>query len=135
MFFGREFLPSWFASWISGILLALAAIGLSWTAIVLTWEQTSFWRFKIELSIVGSIPLVGSLAREVLAGGGGLSSITLQHMYALHSYILAIAAMILSIAHLGALIYQEQTWKPIESRLSLAKLCGLSAANGEAPSA
>ena len=123
MFFGREFLLSWFASWVSGILLALAAIGLSWTAIVLTWEQTSFWRFKIELSIVESIPVVGSFLREVLAGGSGISSITLQHMYALHGYILAIAAILLSIAHLAALIFQEQNWKPVESQLSAGTLC------------
>ena len=123
MFFGREFLLSWFASWVSGILLAIAAIGLSWTAIVLTWEQTSFWRFKIELSIVESIPVVGSFLREILAGGSGISSITLQHMYALHGYILAIAAILLSIAHLAALIFQEQNWKPVESQLSLETLC------------
>lgn len=123
MFFGREFLLSWFAGWVSGILLAIAAIGLSWTAIVLTWEQTSFWRFKIELSIVESIPVVGSFLREILAGGSGISSITVQHMYALHGYILSIAAIVLSIAHLTALILQEQNWKPMESQLSLGTLC------------
>ncbi|MDY6938507.1 MAG: cytochrome b N-terminal domain-containing protein [Cyanobacteriota bacterium] len=123
MFFGREFLFSWFAGWMSGILLALAAIGLSWTAIVLTWEQTSFWRFKIELSIIESIPWVGSFLREVLAGGSGISTITIQHMYALHSYILAIGAILLSIVHLVSLVFQEQHWKPSESRLSLEPFC------------
>ncbi|MGD2180514.1 cytochrome b N-terminal domain-containing protein [Lusitaniella coriacea] len=115
LFLGREFLLSWFAGWISGILLTLTAIGLSWTAIVLTWEQTSFWRFKVELSTVASIPLVGSLLRNILSGGGGINSSTLQHMYALHSYILAIAAILLSIAHLVALIFQEQSWKSFET--------------------
>lgn len=108
LYLGREFLLSWFTGWISGILLTLTAIGLSWTAIVLTWEQTSFWRFKVELSTVASIPLVGSFLRNILSGGGGINSITLQHMYALHSYILAIAAIVLSTAHLAALIFQEQ---------------------------
>ena len=136
MFLGREYLPSWFTGWISGVFLTLTAIGLGWTAIVLSWEQTSFWRFKLELNIVGSIPLVGSTLREILSGGSGISSITLQHMYALHSYVLAIAAILLSIIHLAALICQEQTWKPAEKRFSLAKLCSNgSAANGDAPSA
>ena len=128
MFLGREFLPSWFTGWISGVFLALAAIGLGWTAIVLSWEQTSFWRFHLELSLVGSIPWVGTTLQEILSGGGAISSITLQHMYALHSYVLAIAALLLSIIHLTALICQEQTWKPAEKRLHAARLC-----NGSGP--
>ncbi|MDJ0706296.1 MAG: cytochrome b N-terminal domain-containing protein, partial [Leptolyngbyaceae cyanobacterium MO_188.B28] len=129
MFLGRELLPSWFTGWISGVFLALTAIGLGWTAIVLSWEQSSFWRFNLELNLVGSIPWVGATLRQVLSGGGAISSLTLQHMYALHSYVLAIAALLLSIIHLTALICQEQTWKPTEKQLHLARLCNKSASN------
>ena len=118
MFLGRQFLVSWLTAWISGICLTLAAIGLSWTAIVLDWEQTSFWRFKIELNIVASIPLVGSFLQNILSGGNGISSLTLQHMYAIHSYILAVVAIVLSITHLAALIFQEQN-----QQLNLTQLC------------
>ena len=134
MFLGREFLRSWLTAWISGICLTLTAIGLSWTAIVLNWEQTSFWRFKIELSIVASIPLVGSFLRTILLGGNGINSTTLQHMYALHSYVLAIIAIFLSITHLTALIYQEQNLKPEKEHLELRQLCGESAAENDSDS-
>ncbi len=129
MFLGRQFLLSWLTAWISGICLTLTAIGLSWTAIVLNWEQTSFWRFKIELSIVASIPLVGSFLRDILSGGNGISSLTLQHMYALHSYVLAVVAIILSITHLTALICQEQNEKPQDRGLRLTQLCSESPSN------
>lgn len=122
MFLGRQFLLSWLTAWISSICLALTAIGLSWTAIILNWEQTSFWRFKIELGIVASIPLVGSNLRDLLSGGDGISSITLQHMYALHSYILVIVAIFFSITHMTALICQEQNWKPEDKRFRLIQL-------------
>ena len=107
MFLGREFLLSWFIAWVSGISLTLTAMALSWTAIVLAWEQTGFWRFKIELNILGSLPLVGPILRDILSGGSGISSFTLQHMYMVHSYVLAIAAILISIAHLTALVLQE----------------------------
>ena len=123
MFLGRQFLISWLTAWISGICLTLTAIGLSWTAIVLTWEQTSFWRFKIELNIVASIPMVGSLLRDLLSGGDGINSVTLQHMYALHSYILAIVAIFLSIVHLTASIWQEQNLKPASKHFKAMQLC------------
>lgn len=135
MFLGRQFLPSWLTGWISGICLTLIAIALSWTAIVLNWEQTGFWRFKVELSIIASIPLVGSTLRDVLSGGGGINSITVQHMYTLHSYVLAIAAIMLSIIHLGALIFQEQNQKPQKARFSLAKLCSESTPRDDTKSA
>jgi|GEM_PF-1389169 len=119
MFLGREFLLSWFAAWISGILLTLTAMGLSWTAIVLAWEQAGFWRFKVELSTVASMPLVGTVLRDMLSGGGGINSMTLQHMYTLHGYVLAIAALLLSGIHLISLISQEQQWKPVGSRFNV----------------
>jgi quinol-cytochrome oxidoreductase complex cytochrome b subunit len=122
MFLGRQFLLSWLTAWISSICLALTAIALSWTAIILNWEQTSFWRFKIELSIVASVPLVGSSLRDLISGGDGINSITLQHMYALHSYILATVAIFLSITHLTALICQEQNWKPKDKQFRLIQL-------------
>jgi quinol-cytochrome oxidoreductase complex cytochrome b subunit len=122
MFLGRQFLLSWLTAWISIICLALTAIGLSWTAIILNWEQISFWRFKIELSIVASIPLVGSNLRNLISGGSGISTITLQHMYAMHSYILVIVAIFFSITHIIALIYQEQNWKPEDKRFKLIQL-------------
>ena len=94
MFLGRQqLLLSWLAAWISGVCLALTAISLSWTAIVLNWSQISFWRFKIELSIIASIPLGGSILRNVLLGGNGINSTTVQHMYALHSHILIVVAV------------------------------------------
>ena len=129
MFLGRQFLLSWLTAWISGICLTLTGISLSWTAIVLNWEQTSFWRFKIELTIVASIPLVGSFLGDILSGGNGISTVTVQHMYALHSYILAIIAMILSITHLTSLICQEQNWKSEDKQLRLTQLCRESSSN------
>ena len=107
MFLGREFLLSWFIAWVSGISLTLTAMALSWTAIVLAWEQTGFWRFKIELTILGSLPVIGPGLRDILSGGSGISSFTLQHMYMVHSYVLAIAAILISIAHLTALVLHE----------------------------
>lgn len=132
MFLGRQFLPSWLTAWISGICLTLCAIGLSWTAIILNWDQVGFWRFKIELSIIESLP-AGSLLREVLAGGSAINTLTLQHMYTLHSYVLAIAALLLSVIHLAALIVQEQHWPLQQLRRTPWNFAGESAAKGDPP--
>jgi cytochrome b6 len=116
MFVGRQFRPSWLAAWVSGIFLALAAIAASWTAIILDWDQIGYWRFKLEMKTIESIPVVGASLREILTGGG-VSSLTVQHLYTLHSYLLSAIAMTLSVLHLAALVYQERERQQISKKL------------------
>lgn len=122
MFLGEKFRPSWLTAWLSGILLTLTAIALSWTAMLLDWTQLGYWRFQIELGTVQAIPVIGSLLRTILTGGGAVNTVTVVHMYTLHSYILSIGALILAIIHLGGLLIQEKEEKQtlIESDVNLS---------------
>lgn len=107
LFLGRQLRPSWFVGWVSGVLLALNVIGLGWTAMILNWSQEGFWRLKIELATLQSIPLVGNTIRDILTGGGGINSDTVMHFYTLHSYVLSLGAVLLSVVHLGSLIIHQ----------------------------
>lgn len=110
LFLGRQFRKSWLSAWISGIFFTLIAIGLSWTAMILSWDQEGFWRFSIELGTIEAIPLIGSQLREILTGGA-ISTLTIQRLYTIHSYILSIAAIIISGAHLFSVLWQEKQMK------------------------
>jgi cytochrome b6 len=111
MFLGEKFRPSWLTAWISGILLTLTAIALGWTAMLLDWTQLGYWRFTIELGTVEVIPVVGPLLRTILTGGGAINTVTVAHLYTLHSYILSIGALILAVIHLGGVLLQEKEQK------------------------
>jgi cytochrome b6 len=100
MFVGREMLGGWIVGWISGIFLTLTAIGLGWTAMNLEWSQLGYWRLNIELSIIESVPLIGQFLRQLLLGGDTVSTISLEHLYTIHSYLLAAVALGLSLIHL-----------------------------------
>lgn len=108
MFLGEQFRPGWIVGWVSGIFLALNAVGLGWTSTILDWSQEGFWRFRIELGTVESIPLVGPMLRTILTGGDGISSQTIVRLYTLHSYVLSIGAVGLAIVHLVGLFLQER---------------------------
>lgn len=108
MFLGRQFRSSWLTAWISGIALALAGIALGWTAMILDWTQLGYWRLSIEFGTITAIPLVGPLLRDILSGGGAIATATVERLYALHSYILPIGAIVLAVIHLGSLLVQEQ---------------------------
>jgi cytochrome b6 len=108
MFLGRQFTKSWLFAWVSGIFLTLSAIGLDWTAMILDWTQLGYWRFSIELGTIEAIPFIGGQLRNILTGGGAISSLTVEHLYAIHSYLIAAATLILAVVHLLALLWQEQ---------------------------
>lgn len=122
MFLGEKFRPSWLTAWISGILLTLTAIALSWTAMLLDWTQIGYWRFTIELGTIEAIPVIGSLVREVLTGGGAINTVTVMRLYTLHSYVLSMGALILAVIHLGGLLLQEKEEKQalMESQAQLS---------------
>lgn len=113
MFLGERFRRSWLTAWISGILFTLTAIALGWTAMLLDWTQLGYWRFNIELGTVEAIPLIGSQLRAILTGGGAINTLTVAHLYTLHSYVLSIEALILAVIHLGGLLLQEKEEKQI----------------------
>ena len=113
LFLGRQFRRSWLTAWISAILLTLATIGLGWTAMILSWNQLGYWRLKVELGTIASIPLIGETLRNILTGGGGINTSTVVHFYTIHSYVLSIAAIALAVVHLVALVIQEQEQKSI----------------------
>jgi cytochrome b6 len=122
LFLGRQLRLGWLIAWIGGILLTLLAIALGWTAMNLTWTQIGYWRLTLELQTIQAIPLIGPQLREILTGGGAIGTITIQHLYALHSYVLSLSAIVLSIIHLVGLLIQERENKqrlafPIEREI------------------
>ncbi len=108
MFLSRQFSKSWLTAWISGILFTLSAIALDWTAMISNWNQLGYWRFSIELGTIEAIPFIGHQLRDILTGGGAISSVTIEHLYTIHSYILSLAAILLAVVHLGGVLWQEK---------------------------
>ena len=108
MFLGRQSNTNWFIAWVSGILLTLSAMALAWTAMILDWTEIGYWRLKIELGIVASIPLIGAQLRDILTGGGAVGTATVERLYTIHSYILSVGAIALAVVHLASLLLQEK---------------------------
>jgi cytochrome b6 len=75
---------------------------------ILDWSEVGYWRFRIELSTIEAIPLIGSTLRDILTGGGSVNTTTVEHLYTIHSYLLSAGAIILAIVHLWGLLRQEK---------------------------
>jgi len=120
MFLGRQFRSSWLIAWMSGILLALTAIALGWTAMILDWSQLGYWRFRIELGTIEALPVIGPLLRDIITGGGAVNTTTVAHLYTLHSYVISAGAIILAVIHLWGLLRQEKEMNVLPTAMEAA---------------
>jgi len=74
-------------TWLIGIGLLLATVGMGFTGYLLPWNQKSFWATTVGTQIAGSVPIAGDFILKVLRGGTDLSALTLQRFFAAHIWV------------------------------------------------
>lgn len=87
-------------TWMTGVLLLAATLGLAFTGYLLPWDEKAYWGSKVGLGIVGTVPLIGDRIRLVLQGGPDLGNLTLTRFFALHGFVLPGAIIGLAVVHL-----------------------------------
>ena len=87
-------------TWMTGVLLLGATLGLAFTGYLLPWDEKAYWASKVGLSIAGTVPLIGESMRQVLQGGSSMGNLTLTRFFALHGFILPGAIIALLSVHL-----------------------------------
>lgn len=87
-------------TWMTGVLLLAATLGLAFTGYLLPWDEKAYWASKVGLGIVGTVPVIGERLRLLLQGGPDLGNLTLTRFFALHGFILPGAIIGLVVVHL-----------------------------------
>ncbi len=87
-------------TWMSGVLLLGATLGLAFTGYLLPWDQKAYWASKVGLGIVSTIPVIGDRARLVLQGGPDMGNFTLTRFFTLHGFVLPGMIIGLLVVHL-----------------------------------
>lgn len=85
-------------TWITGVLLLLATVGMGFTGYLLPWNQRAYWATTVGTEIPGTAPLIGDFIIRVLRGGSELSAVTLARFFSVHIWFLpAIIVLLISI--------------------------------------
>lgn len=85
-------------TWLTGVVLLLATIGMGFTGYLLPWNQKAYWATTVGTEIPGTAPLIGGFMERILRGGSELSAVTLARFFAVHIWFLpAIILLILGI--------------------------------------
>ena len=75
-------------TWLLGVGQLILTLALGFTGPVLPWDERGYWEAEVGTSMAGTVPLLGSLLRNLLRGGSSLGQITLSRFFSLHVAIL-----------------------------------------------
>jgi ubiquinol-cytochrome c reductase cytochrome b subunit len=74
-------------TWMFGVVLLLATLGMAFTGQILRFDQDAYWGIGIGASILGRVPLIGGSLVHLLLGGPIIAGDTLSRFFALHVFI------------------------------------------------
>lgn len=87
-------------TWVTGVILLLATLGMGFTGYLLPWNQRAYWATTVGTEIAGTVPLIGDFIVRVLRGGSELSAVTLARFFSVHIWFLPVVILGLIGVHL-----------------------------------
>ncbi len=87
-------------NWLVGVALLLLILAFGFTGYLLPWDQKAYWATVVGTKVPSAIPVVGTAASRVMAGGGAVGAATLTRFYAVHVILLPILTLGLVALHL-----------------------------------
>lgn len=98
--------PRQFA-WVTGLVLLLITLLLSFSGYLLPWDQLAFWAVTIGSSMADAAPGLGPAIGRLLRGGAEIGAGALLRFYLLHIFLLPMVTVILISVHYYAVRKQE----------------------------
>lgn len=86
-------------TWLTGVVLLLITLFLSFSGYLLPWDQLAYWAVTIGTSMAEAAPLVGYQANLILRGSQDIGAGGLLRFYLLHVFMLPLAAILFISIH------------------------------------
>jgi ubiquinol-cytochrome c reductase cytochrome b subunit len=93
--------------WVTGVILLLLTLILSFSGYLLPWDQLAYWAVTIGSSMADATPLLGDAVNKLLRGSVDVGGQTLLRFYLLHIFLLPGLAIVLISVHYYAVRKQE----------------------------
>jgi quinol-cytochrome oxidoreductase complex cytochrome b subunit len=87
-------------TWMVGVVLLVLTLGMAFTGYLLPWDEKAYWATKVGLGIASTAPGIGASLRLLLQGGPQMGNLTLTRFFALHTFLLPGALILLVVVHI-----------------------------------
>jgi ubiquinol-cytochrome c reductase cytochrome b subunit len=104
-------------TWVVGVFLLLATLGMAFTGQVLRFDQDAYWGLGIGVFITSRIPWVGGAAVHLLLGGPVIAGATLTRFFALHVFVIPGTLLLLVAAHIWMVLKLGVNEWPMPGRM------------------
>ncbi len=87
-------------TWIVGVLLLLATLGLGFTGYLLPWDMKAYWATVVGTNVPKGVPVVGDAIVRLLRGGDAVTGLTLTRFFAIHVLLLPASLALFAAFHI-----------------------------------
>jgi ubiquinol-cytochrome c reductase cytochrome b subunit len=88
--------------WLAGVLLLILTAVMSFTGVLLPWDEVGYFAAKVGTNIASTIPVIGTSVKNFLLGGTEIGQLTLSRFFILHIAIVPFILLTFIIIHLMA---------------------------------
>ncbi len=86
--------------WVVGILMLVFTLVLGLTGYLLPWDMNAYFASQVAINIASSVPLVGTAVQQLLSGGPGMGTLTINRFFGLHVWGMPALLILLAVGHL-----------------------------------
>jgi ubiquinol-cytochrome c reductase cytochrome b subunit len=89
-------------TWLLGVLLLLMTASLSFTGVLLPWDEVGYFASQVGTNITSTFPGIGNGLKHFLLGGDSIGQLTLTRFFVFHIAIIPAMMLLFVILHLVA---------------------------------
>jgi ubiquinol-cytochrome c reductase cytochrome b subunit len=89
-------------TWLLGVLLLLMTASLSFTGVLLPWDEVGYFASQVGTNIASTFPFVGNGIKHFMLGGDSIGQLTLTRFFVFHIAIIPAVMVLFVVFHLVA---------------------------------
>ena len=89
-------------TWLLGVLLLLMTAALSFTGVLLPWDEVGYFASQVGTNIASTFPFIGNGLKHFMLGGSTIGQLTLTRFFVFHIAIIPAMTVLFVIFHLMA---------------------------------
>ncbi len=103
--------------WVVGVILFIVTLVLGLTGYLLPWDMNAYFASQVAINIASSAPVLGGTMQQLLSGGAGMGTLTINRFFGLHVWLMPAVLAVLAVVHLIVFRHNGSAGPPTDREL------------------